>query len=51
MSLIGGKWFMTPIKIPIRNLRSLGEDLEGVPLCVVVIIFAENALLVKTVHG
>jgi hypothetical protein len=40
-----------PVQNTDKKFKVFGEDLEGVPLCVVVIIFGENALLVKTVHG
>jgi uncharacterized DUF497 family protein len=34
-----------------KKYKVIGEDLEGVPLCVVIIILDENSLLIKTVHG
>jgi hypothetical protein len=34
-----------------NKFKVIGEDLEGVNLCVVIIILDENSLLVKTVHG
>jgi len=46
-----GKVVHDPDQNTDKKFKVLGEDLEGVPLCVVVIIFGENALLVKTVHG
>jgi len=46
-----GKVVHDPDQNTDKKFKVLGEDLEGVPLCVVVIIFDENALLVKTVHG
>ena len=46
-----GKVVRDPDQNTDKKFKVLGEDLEGVPLCVVVIIFDENALLVKTVHG
>ena len=46
-----GKVVHDPDQNTDKKFKVLGEDLEGVRLCVVVIIFGENALLVKTVHG
>lgn len=34
-----------------KKYKVIGEDLEGVSMCVVIIILDENSLLVKTVHG
>jgi len=46
-----GKVVHDPDEKTDMKFKVLGEDLEGVPLCVVVIILGENALLIKTVHG
>ena len=46
-----GKVVHDPDQNTDKKFKVTGEDLEGVSLCVVVIILGENALLVKTVHG
>jgi hypothetical protein len=46
-----GKVVHDPDQNTDKKFKVLGEDLEGISLCVVVIILGENALLVKTVHG
>lgn len=34
-----------------RKFKVSGVDIEGEPLCVIVILLDENSLFVKTVHG
>ncbi len=46
-----GKVIHDPDQNTDKKFKVIGEDLEGVSLCVVVIILDENALFVKTVHG
>ncbi len=46
-----GKAVHDPDQNSYMKFKVIGEDLEGVSLCVVIIILNENALFVKTVHG
>jgi Domain of unknown function (DUF4258) len=46
-----GKVVHDPDQNTDMKFKIIGEDLEGVSLCAVVIILNENALFVKTVHG
>ncbi len=46
-----GKVVHDPDENTDNKFKVLGEDLEGVSLCVIVILLGENALFVKTVHG
>ena len=46
-----GKVIHDPDENTDKKFKVLGEDIEGVPLCAIVILFDENSLLVITVHG
>jgi len=46
-----GKVIHDPDENTDKKFKVLGKDIEGVPLCVIVMLFDENSLLVITVHG
>jgi len=46
-----GKVVHDPDQNTDKKFKVIGEDIEGVSLCVIIIILDENSLLVKTVYG
>jgi hypothetical protein len=45
-----GKVVHNPDEKTNMKFKVAGTDIEGVPLCVIVILIDENSLFVKTVH-